>query len=131
MTTLTEDLTLPQLYDRIESHLGIIEECAVRTTESRSKLQRLRQRLHDILTAQDFRVAEVTSLLDAELTDRERQIVRLYAYTDLTAKGVGDTLYITVDTVKTHLRKAYAKLGVSSRRELAVKVRELGIKRNE
>jgi DNA-binding CsgD family transcriptional regulator len=54
----------------------------------------------------------------ASLTDREREVVAL-AVAGLTNREVADRLYVSVRTVNTHLYRAYAKLGVNDRAQLA------------
>jgi two-component system, NarL family, nitrate/nitrite response regulator NarL len=49
-----------------------------------------------------------------ELTRRERQVLQLVA-DGLANREVGDVLYVTEDTVKSHIRNILAKLGASSR----------------
>ena len=57
--------------------------------------------------------------LDApDLTAREREIARLAA-DGLSNRGIAERLAIAVRTVDNHLYRAYAKLGVGSRSELA------------
>ena len=51
------------------------------------------------------------------LSQREREVARLAAE-GLTAREIGDRLFIGERTVETHLAHAYAKLGISSRLEL-------------
>jgi DNA-binding CsgD family transcriptional regulator len=53
----------------------------------------------------------------AGLTDRERQVLDM-AIHGLTAKQIGERLYIGRRTVETHLGRAYGKLGVRNKREL-------------
>src|SRR5262245_1659981 len=48
------------------------------------------------------------------LSDAERRILRLLA-TDLSLREIGRELYLSTNTVKTHTRAIYRKLGVSSR----------------
>ncbi len=55
-----------------------------------------------------------------ELTAAERRVVELVA-SGLTNREVGERLSISANTVGTHLRHAFAKLGVSSRRELVLR----------
>ena len=43
------------------------------------------------------------------------------------AGEIADELYVSVNTVKAHLRAIYSKLGVSRRREAVVRAREMGI----
>lgn len=55
------------------------------------------------------------------LSRREREILA-YLRTNLTTAEIADTLFVSVNTVKTHQRAIYRKLGVTSRRD-AVRVR--------
>jgi DNA-binding CsgD family transcriptional regulator len=54
----------------------------------------------------------------APLSGREREIVMLAAK-GMSSKDIADRLYLSVRTVNNHLQHAYAKLGVTSRAELA------------
>jgi DNA-binding CsgD family transcriptional regulator len=60
---------------------------------------------------------------DDELTAREREVA-LLAARGLSDQEIADRLFVSVRTVHAHLRSAYAKLGVSSRKELAAVVTE-------
>ena len=42
-------------------------------------------------------------------------------------RDIGRELYVSVNTVKTHVRRIYAKLGVSSRVEAVARAHELGV----
>jgi LuxR family transcriptional regulator, maltose regulon positive regulatory protein len=57
-----------------------------------------------------------------ELSDAERRILRLLA-TDLSLPEIGRELYLSANTVKTHTRSIYRKLGVSSRAEAVAAAR--------
>ncbi|MDH3684359.1 MAG: LuxR C-terminal-related transcriptional regulator, partial [Acidimicrobiia bacterium] len=62
----------------------------------------------------------------ALLTPREQEIVDLLP-TGLTARQMAERLYVSLNTVKSHLRSAYQKLGASSRSEaiaIATRLRE-------
>jgi LuxR family maltose regulon positive regulatory protein len=52
------------------------------------------------------------------LTEREREVLR-FLPSRLTVREIADELYVSVNTVKFHLRVIYRKLGVSSRAEAA------------
>jgi LuxR family maltose regulon positive regulatory protein len=61
-----------------------------------------------------------------ELTDRERAVLRLLN-TDLSQREIGATLYVSVNTVKTHMRGIFRKLDASSRREAVERAQTLGL----
>lgn len=61
------------------------------------------------------------------LTARETEVARLAA-AGMTAREIGETLYIGERTVETHLANAYGKLGVRTRRELVQRAVELGLR---
>jgi len=60
------------------------------------------------------------------LTDSEARVLR-YLPTHLGAPEIAAELYISANTVKTHLRHVYAKLGVHSRREAVQRARAIGL----
>ena len=71
-----------------------------------------------------------TPLLDtvrapAPLTDREREIATLAAAGEA-SKEIAAALTLSVRTVDNHLQKAYAKLGIATRRELALHLGQRG-----
>jgi LuxR family maltose regulon positive regulatory protein len=66
--------------------------------------------------AQAVRHAEQHAIRTPELSAAERRILRLLA-SDLTLREIGQELYLSPNTVKTHTRSIYRKLGVSSRAE--------------
>jgi LuxR family transcriptional regulator, maltose regulon positive regulatory protein len=70
--------------------------------------------------------APVNSVLIDPLTDRELHVLR-YLPSLLSASEIAGELYVSLNTVKTHLRSIYRKLGVSSRRGAVDRANELGI----
>ena len=62
----------------------------------------------------------------AGLSDRELEVVR-YLPTSLSNGEIAAQLYISLNTVKTHLRAIYRKLEVTGRREAIRRAEELGI----
>lgn len=62
----------------------------------------------------------------ASLTPAERQVVGLVAQ-GLTNPQIGERLFVSRRTVQAHLYRVFAKLGVSSRAELAVEATRRGI----
>ncbi len=78
---------------------------------------------------QEFQVAGSASLDPAqleELSDRELSVLRLMSGT-LSQREIGNHLYISFNTVKTHSKHIYRKLGVSQRSEAVARARELGL----
>ena len=61
-----------------------------------------------------------------ELTAREQSVLGLLP-TGMSAREIGEELGISRDTVKTHTRRIYQKLGVSSRPNAVSRSRELGL----
>ena len=49
--------------------------------------------------------------------------------TDLSRREIGARLYISLNTVKTHIRELYRKLGVTSRAEAVARAEALGLGR--
>jgi DNA-binding NarL/FixJ family response regulator len=64
----------------------------------------------------------------AELTDREREIVALVAL-GLSNQDIAGRLYLSPLTVKTHVNRAMAKLGVRDRAQLVVIAYQTGLVR--
>ncbi|HPT78764.1 MAG TPA: LuxR C-terminal-related transcriptional regulator [Candidatus Atribacteria bacterium] len=63
-----------------------------------------------------------------KLSPAERNVFNLYAK-GLNAKEIADILYLSINTIKTHSKRIYAKLNVTSREELILYVnmlKELG-----
>lgn len=66
--------------------------------------------------------------LPEPLTEREETVLRFLSGT-LTLREIGEVLYVSQNTVKTHTRAIYRKLGTSSRHGAIRRGRELGILR--
>ncbi len=92
------------------------------------------------LTAHAHLIAEIFTLAAAKiavsppskstslrepLTDSEVRVLR-FLPTDLSTREIADELYLSVHTIKTHVKHLYAKLDVHSRREAVHRGRELG-----
>ena len=63
---------------------------------------------------------------DPDLSERELAVLRLLA-SDLSQREIGAELYISLNTVKFHIRNIFGKLGVSSRAEAVARGRELAL----
>jgi LuxR family maltose regulon positive regulatory protein len=60
------------------------------------------------------------------LSDRELTVIR-YLASRLTIREIAAEIFVSTNTVKTHVKRIYIKLGVSSRREAIAEARRLGV----
>jgi LuxR family maltose regulon positive regulatory protein len=60
------------------------------------------------------------------LTDGELRVLR-YLPTNLRAPEIAAELFVSLNTIRTHLRNIYAKLGVHGRTDAVKRARELGL----
>jgi LuxR family maltose regulon positive regulatory protein len=67
------------------------------------------------------------STLVEPLTERELVVLR-YLESRLTTSEIGNELYVSVNTVRTHAKAVYRKLGVGSRRSAVAEAHRLGIR---
>ena len=71
------------------------------------------------------RQASSTTLVEP-LSEREHEVLRLLA-TDLSGPEIARRLVVSLNTVRTHTKNVYAKLGVNSRRAAVRRAEELGL----
>jgi LuxR family maltose regulon positive regulatory protein len=62
----------------------------------------------------------------ADLSDRELDVLRMLGG-PLSERDIGRELYLSHNTVHSHTRSIYRKLGVSSRKQALLLARELGL----
>ena len=70
----------------------------------------------------------VTDVAGVHLTPRERAVLAELAE-DVTVEEIAARLWVSRNTVKSQLRSAYRKLGVSTRAEAVAWAREAGLHR--
>jgi DNA-binding CsgD family transcriptional regulator len=78
---------------------------------------RLRQRLRSVGVVKRGRAAARPTTGWESLTDAEMTVVRLVA-AGLPSRTIADQLFVSLNTVNTHLRHIFSKLGLRSRVEL-------------
>ena len=71
-------------------------------------------------------VRQASESLPEPLTESETRVLGLLA-TDLSKQEIGNELYVSVNTVKTHVKHLYAKLDVRTRRQAVERARALGL----
>jgi LuxR family transcriptional regulator, maltose regulon positive regulatory protein len=76
--------------------------------------------------AQAPRLAPAAGPDTVRLTDSERAVL-CFLPSHMTNEEISQALFLSVNTVKTHLRSAYRKLGVGSRREAIARGRRIGL----
>jgi LuxR family maltose regulon positive regulatory protein len=70
--------------------------------------------------------APVTPVIVDQLSEREREVL-CYASGMLTTAEIASEMYISVNTVKSHLKSIYRKLAVAHRGEAVRRARQLGL----
>ena len=60
------------------------------------------------------------------LTERELDVLRQLP-TMRTVEEIAEVMLVSINTVKTHLRNVYRKLGTASRRDAVTEARRLGL----
>ncbi len=63
---------------------------------------------------------------EVPLTDSELAVLR-FLPSHMTNQEIAEALFLSINTVKTHLRSVYRKLGVTSRREAIARGRRLDL----
>jgi DNA-binding CsgD family transcriptional regulator len=103
----------------LEEAAGLFEACGARW-----RLDRTLGALAGLGSQGKRAAAAVTG--PESLTNRERQAARLAAQ-GLTARQIGERLFIGERTVESHLARAYAKLGARSKADLVERASELDL----
>ena len=71
-------------------------------------------------------VIDLSGEIEIDLTDRECEVLALLP-TDMSLREIGEELFVSRNTAKTHLTNVYRKLGVSSRSAAVTRARELDL----
>ena len=69
---------------------------------------------------------DTTHLLSGPLTESETRVLR-YLPTNLSAPEIAGELYLSLNTIRTHMRHLYSKLAVHTRAEAVERARALGL----
>ena len=91
-----------------------------------SRHARFAGRILERFDAQAPRPAGAPEQASVPLTDSERAVL-CFLPSHMTNEEISQALFLSINTVKTHLRSAYRKLGVGSRREAIARGRRIGL----
>lgn len=83
---------------------------------------------HPEVNRQQKMISHGSELIEP-LTDRELDVLRLIA-AGLSRQEIASKLFVSVNTIKTHARNIYQKLGINSQMQAVSKARNLGLLRN-
>ncbi len=122
-----------------EIRLALLCATARRPDEARAHLRRARLALaaatdagmlhHELLAAERAAGparAGTPAAGEEDLTERELGVLRMLA-SSLSQPEIASALYVTANTLKTHTRAIYRKLGASSRSDAVARARERGL----
>jgi LuxR family maltose regulon positive regulatory protein len=132
LTTLKRALTMaePEGYVRLFADEGRPMEALLRQLAARDRRPTY---VDQLLAAMDVS-REITRALPPDrpavpldpLSDREMEVLRLLS-TDLSGPEIAAELVISLNTVKTHVKRIYTKLDVHSRFEAVTRATEIGL----
>ena len=127
LSSLERALTLAESEDHVRGFLdegpGLAE--LLHAEVDRGVARRYALRLLDDGPAADDRAPDQTSLVEP-LSVRELEVLRLLG-TDLDGPAIARRLFVSLNTVRTHTRNVYAKLGVNGRRAAVRRATELDL----
>jgi LuxR family maltose regulon positive regulatory protein len=78
------------------------------------------------IAALPARTSPPDPLIVERLSDREREVLR-FASSMLSTEEIARTMYLSVNTVKTHLKSIFRKLGATRRGEAVRRAKRLGL----
>ena len=119
----------PEGYTRVFVDEGQPMEALLRSASARGRSGEYARRLLAMFGASD--ASEATPPGAAEpglfepLSEREREVLRLLD-TELTGPEIARRLVVSLNTVRTHTKSIYTKLGVNNRRAAVRRAEELG-----
>jgi LuxR family maltose regulon positive regulatory protein len=111
---------------RREGHVRLFLDAGRSVTRLLAALHRAAPSPHvrNLLEVGEATLGEGFGAID--LSERELEIIR-FLPTSLASREIAAQLYISVNTLKTHLRSIYRKLGVEGRREAILEAQLLGL----
>jgi LuxR family maltose regulon positive regulatory protein len=118
-------LAEPEGYVRVFADEGQPMTSLLRTIEKKGIARNYVRRILSAVSTVDDRAPASEGLFEP-LSDREFDVLRLLA-TDLDGPAIARELFVSVNTMRTHTKGIYAKLGVNSRRAAVGRAKELDL----
>ena len=126
LTQLTEAIDLAEPENMIRPFLDAGPPLRSLIVRHRHIVARHLEFTQELLVPQALPEAKETGLSGEHLTERELIVLR-YLPTMLKAGEIAADLFVSINTVKAHLRSIYRKLDVTSRRAAVDRARELNL----
>ncbi len=120
------NLAEPEGYVRLFLDLGEPMQALLKRVAARGIAPRYVSRLLAAFDPSRQVASKTPQPLIEPLTDRELEVLHLLAE-DLSNREIGERLFISLPTVKSHTRNIYGKLGVNDREEAVTRGQALGI----
>ena len=117
---IVSELLLLFIYSMLNDHRELNRSLERVTAEAEKKATAVKEKKADY-TAEQIDNAIASLVLTEKLTSREEEVLRL-TLSGQKRKDVADKLCVSENTVKTHLSHIFAKVGVSSKKELTDKL---------
>ncbi len=89
-------------------------------SEIKWRLAETNQLKNELENTKNLKTVQVNTVLKEKLSERENEILELLIE-GLSNKEIGEKLFLSVNTIKTHILSLYNKLGVNNRTQAAVK----------
>ncbi len=117
-------LAEPEGYFRVFADEGPSLEALLRAAARRHTAPRIVRRLLSSISRQDgLALGPDPTAAVEQLSDREREVLRLLK-TELSGPEIARELVVSLNTVRTHTKNIYAKLGVTNRRAAVLRAGE-------
>jgi len=127
MSTIEEALVRaePEGYVRVFADEGPAMAALLTAVSTRGAAGRHAQRVLAAMSGKRGVVPPRHGLVE-ELSDRERDVLRLLR-SELSGPDIARELTVSLNTMRTHTRNIFTKLGVTNRREAVRRADELGL----
>lgn len=117
---IVSELLLLFIYAMLKDHNELHRNLEIATAEAEKKIRKTEVK-KAVYTEEETETALSSLDLTEKLTPREEEILKL-TLSGHKRKEIADRLCVSENTVKTHLSHIFAKMGVSSRKELTEKL---------